>query len=107
MSDSYPLIESVNHLEENNHHSMVLYDNPNYGTAIKKQFIENGLKKGEHTICFTPDDVDLLEKEIAAVGQYNPTCPILLCGSEAAKLLHQRQKVYSSRRKHRGRGYLR
>ena len=41
-----------------------------------------------------------LEKEIATIGNYNPTCPILLCGSEAAKLLHLKQKVYSSRRKH-------
>jgi hypothetical protein len=41
-----------------------------------------------------------LEKEIAMVAQYNPTCPILLCGSEAAKLLSPKQKVYSSRRKH-------
>lgn len=41
-----------------------------------------------------------LEKEIAAIGNYNPTCPILLCGSEAAKLLNPKQKVYSSRRKH-------
>jgi len=40
-----------------------------------------------------------LEKEIAAVAAYNPTCPILLCGSEAAKLLNPKQKVYSSRRK--------
>lgn len=40
-----------------------------------------------------------LEKEIAAISQYNPTCPILLCGSEAAKLLSSKQKVYTSRRK--------
>ena len=39
-----------------------------------------------------------LEKEIEAIAKYNPTCPILLCGSEAVKLLHPRQKVYSSRR---------
>lgn len=39
-----------------------------------------------------------LEKEINAIAKFNPTCPILLCGSEAAKLLHPKQKVYSSRR---------
>jgi uracil-DNA glycosylase len=39
-----------------------------------------------------------LEKEIAEIGKYNPTCPILLCGSEAAKLLAPKQTVYSSRR---------
>ncbi len=40
-----------------------------------------------------------LEKEIRAIANFNPTCPILLCGSEAVKLLHPKQKVYSSRRK--------
>ena len=39
-----------------------------------------------------------LEKEIAAIAKYNPTCPILLCGSEAVKLLGPKQKVYASRR---------
>jgi hypothetical protein len=39
-----------------------------------------------------------LEKEIQAISSFNPTCPILLCGSEAAKLLAPKQKVYSSRR---------
>ena len=40
-----------------------------------------------------------LEKEIYNITIYNPTCPILLCGSEAAKLLSPKQKVYSSRRR--------
>ena len=40
-----------------------------------------------------------LEKEIAAVAQFNPTCPILLCGSEAVKLLGFKTKVYSNRQK--------
>lgn len=39
-----------------------------------------------------------LEKEIQVISNFNPTCPILLCGSEAAKLLAPKQKVYSSRR---------
>lgn len=39
-----------------------------------------------------------LEKEINVISKFNPTCPILLCGSEAVKLLHLKQKVYSSRR---------
>jgi hypothetical protein len=67
-TDNYPLIESVDRLEEINHHSIILYDNPKYGSIIKKRFIENGLQKGEHTICFTPDNVDLLEKEITSSG---------------------------------------
>lgn len=40
-----------------------------------------------------------LEKEIAEVSKYNPTCPILLCGSEAVKLLGPKTKVYTNRRK--------
>jgi len=40
-----------------------------------------------------------LEKEIAEIGKYNPTCPILLCGSEAVKLLGPKTKVYANRRK--------
>jgi hypothetical protein len=40
-----------------------------------------------------------LEKEIAAVAKFNPRCPILLCGSEAVKLLGKNTKVYSNRRK--------
>jgi len=39
-----------------------------------------------------------LEKEIAEIGRYNPTCPILLCGSEAVKLLGPKTKVYANRR---------
>lgn len=40
-----------------------------------------------------------LEKEIAEISKYNPTCPIFLCGSEAVKLLGPKMKVYSNRRK--------
>lgn len=65
---NYPLLERVDHLEENKHHSMILYDDAKYGTAVKKRFIENGLKKEEHVICFSPDDVAMLEKEIEASG---------------------------------------
>ena len=39
-----------------------------------------------------------LEREIAVVSKYNPTCPIMLCGGEAAKLLGPNMKVYSNRR---------
>ena len=39
-----------------------------------------------------------LEKEIEAISKFNPTCPILLCGSEAVKLLGPKMKVYSNRR---------
>ena len=65
---NYPLLESVDNLEINNHHTMVLYKEPQYGTMVKNRFIENGLKKGEHVICITHDDVILAENEIASTG---------------------------------------
>ncbi len=40
-----------------------------------------------------------LEKEIAEIAKYNPTCPILLCGKEAVKLLGDKQTLYNYRRK--------
>lgn len=40
-----------------------------------------------------------LVREIEEVSKFNPTCPILLCGSEATKLLGEKKTVYSNRRK--------
>lgn len=40
-----------------------------------------------------------LEKEIAQISAFNPTCPILLCGSEATKLLGPKFTVFANRRK--------
>ncbi len=65
---NYPLLDRIDNLEQEKHHSMVLYDDAKYGAAIKGRFIENGLKKQEHVICFTPDDVNLFEKEIESSG---------------------------------------
>lgn len=67
-SGNYPLLERIDSLEHDKHHSMVLYDDAKFGAAIKGRFVENGLKKKEHVICFTPDDVSLLEKEIESAG---------------------------------------
>lgn len=40
-----------------------------------------------------------LEREIEIIHKYNPTCPILLCGTEASKLIHPKMTIYSNRRK--------
>ena len=67
-SDAYSLLGSIDELEEKTHHSILLYDDAEYGLAIKKRFIENGLKKNEKVICFTPYDTEDLEKEIRSSG---------------------------------------
>ena len=65
---NYPVLMDVDDLENNTHHSILLYDDAEYGLVIKKRFIENGLKKGENVICFTPYAVNNLEKEIKSSG---------------------------------------
>ena len=62
------LLESVDSLETKNHHSMVLYKNPQYGTMVINRFIENGLKKGEHVVFITHEDASLAEKQISSTG---------------------------------------
>ena len=49
-------------------HSMVLYDNENCGKLVKYRYIENGLKKGERSVCLTHDNVNSVEKEMASTG---------------------------------------
>jgi len=63
----YPTLKDVDNLNEPNH-SMVLYDNAKYGNLVKYRYLENGLKKGEHSICLTHDKVTLVENEIASLG---------------------------------------
>ena len=63
----YPPLKDVDNLTEPNH-SMVLYDNAMYGNLVKYHYIENGLKKREHSICLTHGDVTLVEDEIASLG---------------------------------------
>src|SRR3972149_2372465 len=64
---NYPPLKDVDNLKEKNH-SMVLYDNDEYGKLVKYRYIENGLKKGEHSICITHDDVDKTVDELASSG---------------------------------------
>ena len=66
-SINYPPLKDIDNLKEKNH-SMVLYDNDEYGKLVKCRYIENGLKKGEHTICITHDDVDKTVDELASSG---------------------------------------
>ena len=65
---NHPLLETVDNLEIKNHHSMVLYKDPQYGAIVKNRFIENGLNKGECVICITHEDISLVEDEIASAG---------------------------------------
>lgn len=64
---NYPLLEYIDNLQ-NPHHSMLLYEKPQYAQIVKSRFVENGLKKGEHSICFTHDDVKYIEGELASGG---------------------------------------
>lgn len=63
----YPTLKDVDNLNEPNH-SMLLYDDVKYGNLVKYRYLENGLKKGEHVICLTYDEVTLVEDEIASLG---------------------------------------
>ena len=49
-------------------HSMILYDNEECGKLVKYRYVENGLKKGERSVCLTHDNVNSVEKEIASTG---------------------------------------
>ena len=64
---NYPPLKDIDNLKERNH-SMVLYDNEDYGKSVKYRYIENGLKKGEHSIILTHDDVNSIENEVASYG---------------------------------------
>jgi len=65
--NNYPLLEYIDNLQSP-HHSMLLYENPQYAQIVKSRFVENGLKKGEHSICITHDDVDKTVDELASSG---------------------------------------
>lgn len=64
---NYPPLQDVDNLLEKNH-SMVLYDNEEYGKLVKYRYLENGLKKGEHSFILTHDDVNSIENEVASFG---------------------------------------
>jgi hypothetical protein len=69
MSDAqdYRLLSDVDNLIEKNH-SMVLYENERYGNLVKNRYIENGLKKCEHSFLITHDDKTKAEDELALGG---------------------------------------
>lgn len=64
---NYPLLEYIDNLQSP-HHSMLLYEKPQYAQIIKVRYVQNGLKKGEHSICITHDDVKYIEGELASGG---------------------------------------
>ncbi|MDH3277171.1 MAG: MEDS domain-containing protein [Nitrosopumilus sp.] len=63
----YPLLQDLENLKERNH-SMLLYDNEEYAKLVKYHYIGIGLKKGEHSIILTHDDVNSIENEAASCG---------------------------------------
>jgi hypothetical protein len=64
---NYPLLEDIDNLHDP-HHSILLYEKQQYAQIVKSRFVENGLKKKEHTFCVTHDDVKYIENELAASG---------------------------------------
>ena len=66
-ASEYTPLRDIDNLKEKNH-SMVLYDNEEFGKLVKYRYIENGLKKGEHSICLTHDDINSVEKEMISAG---------------------------------------
>ena len=68
MAKNYPPLKDVDSLEAKVNHSMVLYDKEEYGRLVKNRFIENGLKKGESSVCLTHDDIILVENELEEYG---------------------------------------
>jgi hypothetical protein len=53
---------------EDKKHIMLLYDNDKYKIEVQNRFIINGLKKGEHCVCFTTGDPKQFENEFSASG---------------------------------------
>jgi len=64
---NYPLLEYIDNLQ-NPHHSMLLYEKSQYAQIVKSRFVENGLKKREHTFCVTHHDVKYIENELDTSG---------------------------------------
>jgi hypothetical protein len=80
---NYRPLRFVDKMEGGNH-LMLFYDKPEFGKGVQYRFVENGLKKGEHCICLTHDNVGLVENEIAS-------CGIDVDGFKEKNLLHVHQ----------------
>ena len=63
----YSPLEFVDNVEDKKH-IMLLYDNNEYKVAVQNRFIINGLKKGEHCVCFTTNDPKQFKKELSESG---------------------------------------
>lgn len=64
---SYPLMEYFDNLQKP-HHSMLLYEKTEYALLVKSKYVKNSLKKREHTICITHEDIKYLEQELFSSG---------------------------------------
>jgi hypothetical protein len=65
---NYPALKDVDSLEAKANHSMVLYDKEEYGQLVTNRFIENGLKKGENSICITHGEIRHVENDLEGYG---------------------------------------
>ena len=65
--ENYSPLKFVDSVEDKKH-IMLLYDNNDYKVAVQNRFIINGLKKGEHCVCFTTGDPKQFEDELSASG---------------------------------------
>lgn len=65
--ENYSPLEFVDSVEDKKH-IMLLYDNNDYKVAVQNRFIINGLKKGEHCVCFTAGDPKQFEDELSTSG---------------------------------------
>ena len=65
---NYPPIKQIDGLESQINHSILLYDEEEYGHLVMNRFIENGLKKGENSVYLTHGDVKVVENDLKEYG---------------------------------------
>ena len=63
----HPLMEYFDNLQQP-HHSILLYEKTEFARLVKSKYIKNSLKKREHTICITHENIKYLEQELFSTG---------------------------------------
>lgn len=66
-AENYRPVKFLDRIEGNNH-IVLLYDDKKYADLIIARYLLNGLKKGESSIFFTPDDLEKIEASLSAEG---------------------------------------
>ncbi|MDH3611293.1 MAG: MEDS domain-containing protein [Nitrosopumilus sp.] len=62
-NSKYAPLKFIEELDQKSH-LVLLYDSPEYGDLVKYNFIEKGLKKGEHSIILTHEDPEIIKDEM-------------------------------------------